>query len=176
MTYMQLFFHKIKSSVSYLYIFNFFSIVNTPFFQKYLAMDIFRRLKVYLATTYKIFRKFSLLKTYHFHLKFLKKGLFEEAFAEISTHSKKFEILEIGIGSGRNFKNFPKDSNITILDYTDQYLDKLEKSIVAYKRHDLKISKLEKVFKFSLNTNPLPTGGMVSVINVLQNKIIFQYL
>ena len=37
----------------------------------------------------------------------------------------------------------------------------------------LKISKLEKDFKFSLKTNPFPIGGFVSVMKVLQNKIIF---
>ena len=83
-----------------------------------------------------------IMKTIHSHLGTLKKQLFDEAFKQLSTGSEKLDILEIGIGTGENFKNFPKNANLTILDKTDEFLPFLQESINRNKREDLKISKL----------------------------------
>ena len=81
-------------------------------------------------------------KASHAQLAKLKENLFEEAFKQINTGSKKLEILEIGIGTGENFKNYPKNANLTILDKTDEFLPFLQKSIDQSSRNDLKMSKL----------------------------------
>ncbi|RNA24011.1 methyltransferase 7A [Brachionus plicatilis] len=52
------------------------------------------------------------------------------------------EILELGIGTGENFKHFPKGSNVTILDKTDIFFPYLNESIKKNNRQDLNVSKL----------------------------------
>ena len=66
------------------------------------------------------------------------------------------EILELGIGTGENFRCFPHNSNITILDKTDIFLPVLQESIDQH-RKDLTISKLvvnsaEKMSSIESNT------------------------
>jgi ubiquinone/menaquinone biosynthesis C-methylase UbiE len=84
----------------------------------------------------------NLLKCIHSHLQNIKEQLFDEAFKHINTESESLEILEIGIGTGENFDNYPKNANLTILDKSDEFLPFLQESINKNKRDDLKISKL----------------------------------
>ena len=67
----------------------------------------------------------------HRHVKQVKEKLFKEAFEELKTNNKdgQLEILEIGIGTGDNFRNFPINSNLHILDKTDIFLNYLKDSI-----------------------------------------------
>ena len=79
----------------------------------------------------------------HWRVRDLKSKLFEEAFEKVDTNNKsgKLEILELGVGTGANFKSFPKNANITILDVSDRFLPALQESINKH-RKDLTISKL----------------------------------
>jgi len=84
----------------------------------------------------------NLMKCIHSHLTIVKEQLFDEAFKHINTGSENLEILEIGVGTGENFENYPKNANLTILDKSDEFLPFLQESINRNKRDDLKISKL----------------------------------
>ena len=108
-------------------------------------------------------KQFSLLKSYHFHLKSLKENLFNEALSKLNVGNKNLEILEIGIGSGQNFRHFPENSNLTILDKTDKYLWKLKKSMIENKRHDLRISNL--VLNDAENMNSIESASMDVVVH-----------
>jgi len=104
-----------------------------------------------------------IMKTVHSKIILLKEKLFEEAFKQISTGSQNLEILEIGIGTGENFKNFPKNAHLTILDKTDEFLPFLKKSINENKRDDLKISKL--VVNYAENMESIESASMDAVVH-----------
>ena len=104
-----------------------------------------------------------IMKTIHSHLVGVKEQLFKEAFKHITTGSERFEILEIGIGTGENFKNFPQNSNVTILDKTDKFMPYLQKSINANKRDDLKVSKL--VLNHAENMHSIESNSMDAVVH-----------
>lgn len=92
----------------------------------------------------------------HFQIDAKKSKLFNEAFDQVNTTTSKksgennvgsektarLDILELGIGTGMNFKLYPKHSNLTILDKTDAFLPLLKKSIANEGRNDLVVSKL----------------------------------
>ncbi|RNA24008.1 methyltransferase 7A [Brachionus plicatilis] len=80
----------------------------------------------------------------HSNLEVVKPKLFDEAISQVKTNKKndRLEILELGIGTGENFKHFPKGSNVTILDKTDIFLPYLNESIKKNNRQDLNVSKL----------------------------------
>ena len=103
-----------------------------------------------------------IMKTIHSYLPQLKKQLFEEAFEQINTGSKTLEILEIGIGTGENFNDYPKGANLTILDKTDEFLPYLEKSI-RKNRDDLKISKL--IMNHAENMHSIESNSMDAVVH-----------
>ena len=104
-----------------------------------------------------------IMKTVHSHIIIVKEKLFEEAFKQIKTGSKKLEILEIGIGTGENFKSYPKNANLTILDKTDEFLPFLQKSISKNNRDDLKISKL--VINYAENMESIESASMDAVVH-----------
>ncbi|CAF0743948.1 unnamed protein product [Brachionus calyciflorus] len=87
---------------------------------------------------------YRIMSFVHSNLADTKVEHFKEALSRIKTDNKnrKLEILELGIGCGENFKYFPKDSNVTILDKTDIFLPYLTESIKKNNRQDLNISKL----------------------------------
>lgn len=64
------------------------------------------------------------MKEVHKRIELQKTKLFEKAIGEIKSCSsdRRTEVLEIGIGTGENFKNFPLNSNVNILDRTDDFL------------------------------------------------------
>ena len=95
----------------------------------------------------------------------IKKKLFDEAFENVSTNNKssKLEILEIGIGTGCNFKHFPKDANVTILDKDDQFLSYLRASMERENRQDLQISKL--VVNTGENMKDIKSNSMDAVVH-----------
>ena len=99
-------------------------------------------LKPFVKTIPSIVIKFVMTRI-HFQVRNIKTKLFEEAFEKIDTNNKsgKLEILELGVGSGENFRSFPKNSNITVLDVSDRFLPALQESI-EQNRKDLTISKL----------------------------------
>lgn len=83
------------------------------------------------------------MKSIHLNMIELKSKHFQDALARLNTSkSEKLEILELGIGCGENFKNFPRGSNVTILDKTDIFLPYLNDSIKTNNRHDLTVSRL----------------------------------
>lgn len=84
------------------------------------------------------------MKTVHSHLVSMKAKHFQEAFEQIKSSGKnsKLEILEIGIGTGENFKYYPQNANLTILDKTDMFMPFLNESIKRNARQDLTVSKL----------------------------------
>jgi ubiquinone/menaquinone biosynthesis C-methylase UbiE len=94
----------------------------------------------------------------------LKTKLFEEAFEKIETNNNtgKLEILELGVGSGENFRSFPKNSNITVLDVTDRFLPALQESI-EQNRKDLTISKL--VVSSAEKMTPIESNSMDAVVH-----------
>ena len=100
---------------------------------------------------------------YHFNLKHLKKELFDEAFSKLQSTDQKFNILEIGIGSGQNFLYFPPNSNLTILDKNEKFLPKLKQSMVKNKRQDLSVSEL--VINDAENMNSIASNSMDAVVH-----------
>lgn len=83
---------------------------------------------VLLFQVYKSFFMFSLLKTFmvpiHYNIEEVKANLFKEALEQIKRRDvkAKLEVLEVGVGTGENFRHFPKDANVHILDKTDKFL------------------------------------------------------
>lgn len=70
-----------------------------------------------------------------------KQSLFDEAFKKIkkSQPNAAFKVLEIGVGTGTNFKFYPKNCEITISDKTDHLRSYLNDSLKKMDREDLKI-------------------------------------
>ena len=90
---------------------------------------------VLLFQVYQRFFLFSVLKTFmvpiHNNIEEIKANLFKEALEQIRRRDvkAKLEVLEVGVGTGENFRHFPKDSNVHILDKTDKFLPFLKGSI-----------------------------------------------
>lgn len=78
----------------------------------------------------------------HYHVHATKKCLFEEAFNKMQASDLNPEILEIGVGTGENFRYFPKNTNLTILDKTESLKCKLQESIDKKERKDITITNL----------------------------------
>ncbi len=66
----------------------------------------------------------------HLRIKLKKQHLFNEAFSYLT--SQPVEILEIGVGGGHNFKHFPRDANVYILDKTRYFSKELASKIEHY--------------------------------------------
>lgn len=106
-----------------------------------------------------------IMKRVHSHLIDVKQQFFTEAFEQVDTDNKnkKLEILEIGIGTGENFRHFPKNSSLTILDKTDMFLPYLEKSLVTANRTDLTISKL--VVNHAENMKSIESNSIDAIVH-----------
>ncbi|CAF0743933.1 unnamed protein product [Brachionus calyciflorus] len=102
-----------------------------------LALKIIRR--VFFPTELNF-----VMKMLHSKITEVKSKNFNEAFSKIATdtHYSKLKILELGIGTGENFKYFPKGSKIIISDKTDEFLSYLNESIKNNNCQNLDISKL----------------------------------
>lgn len=89
---------------------------------------IFILYKTYMLIPWKTI----LLKEVHKKLEPRKRGLFEEATPKVESQmeEERCEVLEIGVGTGENFKFFPRDSNVTILDNTDRWLPTLKGNLL----------------------------------------------
>jgi ubiquinone/menaquinone biosynthesis C-methylase UbiE len=86
-----------------------------------------------------------IMKKMHTELYEMKRELFETASKQVESRSKRqqrLEVLEIGVGTGENFKFYPHNSNITILDKTNAFSEYYKSSIAQAGRSDLKISSL----------------------------------
>lgn len=98
---------------------------------------IFYSLTAYLL--YSLYKKFIfpallnyVMKQIHGSLhENIKKKAFKEAFDKVSSSSNEqpIEVLEVGVGTGENFKFFPQTSKITYLDKTDEFLPFLRRSL-----------------------------------------------
>ncbi len=64
----------------------------------------------------------------HIHNK-IKKKIFAEAFERVNNNSKTIEVLEIGVGTGENFKLYPQNTNVSFVDKTDDFLPYLKVKI-----------------------------------------------
>ncbi|CAF0871607.1 unnamed protein product, partial [Brachionus calyciflorus] len=82
------------------------------------------------------------MKNTHSNLIQIKKKIFDEVSSKIQLKTNRFEILELGVGTGENFDFFPTNSNITISDKTDKFVSFLNESISKIKRKDINVSKL----------------------------------
>ncbi len=60
----------------------------------------------------------------------------------VKKDGQRLNVLEVGVGTGENFKYYPQDTNITILDKTDKFREYYEESIRSHQRPDLTISNL----------------------------------
>ena len=71
----------------------------------------------------------------------IKVKLFKQAFENVKANKTDapLEILEIGVGTGENFKFFPLDSKISFVDKTDVFLPFLTESLKKDGRRDLKL-------------------------------------
>ena len=105
-----------------------------------------------------------IMKEFHCQIRDAKVELFEKAFEKVDTENKsgKLEILELGIGCGENFRCFPTNSNITVLDNTDKYLSFLKQS-VSEKRDDLTVSNL--VVNSAENMTSIESNSMDVVLH-----------
>ena len=104
------------------------------------------------------------MKRVHNKISVVKEKHLKEAFEMVNTDNKtgKLEILELGIGTGENFRYFPANSNLTILDKTDAFLPYLKESINKH-RNDLTISDL--VVCSAENMNKIESNSMDVVIH-----------
>ena len=83
------------------------------------------------------------MKKLHDAIEERKKSIFKEALENIEIKKNGYyEILEIGVGSGENFRHFPKDSNVNVIDKCDDFLPYLKESFQKNGREDLKLSNL----------------------------------
>ena len=130
-----------------------------PLFYIFIALIL---LKIALKVLFPHVLNF-VMKAVHSHLETLKEQLFSEAFSQIKNKSEKLEILEIGIGTGENFKHYPKNSNVTILDKTDEFLPYLQESIKANKRDVLQVSKL--VINNAENMRSIESNSVDAVVH-----------
>lgn len=106
-----------------------------------------------------------LMKIMHTKVKTVKNKLFDEAFEKLSARTKnggKLQVLEIGIGTGENFRCLPPNSNITVLDKTDIFLPYLKESIQEH-RKDLTISDL--VVCSAEDMNKIESNSMDAVMH-----------
>ncbi len=111
---------------------------------------IYSMLAIYLA--YRVYLRFTMVPllhrvmvTIHNKIDDLKKDLFRDAISSIkslpdNTSQEKPNVLEIGVGAGENFRFFPVDADVHILDKTDEFLPFLKETFKV--RPDLKIEKL----------------------------------
>lgn len=85
---------------------------------------------------------YKIMKLIHYDIETLKENLFTKVNEKVYSNVKdqKPKVLEIGIGAGENFRHFPKNSEVLILDKTDEFLPYLKESFSV--RSDLEISKL----------------------------------
>jgi ubiquinone/menaquinone biosynthesis C-methylase UbiE len=74
-----------------------------------------------------------------------------------------FLICNVGIGTGENFRHFPLNSNLTILDKTDKFLKYIKDSIRNQKRDDLNVSKL--IVSEGENMNAIESNSMDVVVH-----------
>ena len=70
-----------------------------------------------------------------------KKKIFEEAFRKLN--ESKLKIVEIGVGTGTNFKYYPENAEIIISDKTDNFLPYLNETLKKINREDLKINEFK---------------------------------
>jgi ubiquinone/menaquinone biosynthesis C-methylase UbiE len=68
----------------------------------------------------------------------IKRKIFEEAFSKVRK-TNALKIIEIGVGTGTNFKYYPENSEIIISDKTDDFVPYLNESLKKINREDLKI-------------------------------------
>lgn len=90
-----------------------------------------------LVLAYLLYQKFLLVRVLtmvmhpiHHCIHQAKKDLFVEAIKQIKSIKKdeRPEVLEIGVGAGENFRYFPSNSNVHILDKTDEFLTPLKRN------------------------------------------------
>ena len=108
-----------------------------------------------------------LMKRTHSKLRDPKMKLFTIAFDQIQTDSAKktgrLDVLEIGVGTGENFKYYPSNTKVTILDKTDKFRSYFEQSILDHKRPDLNISNL--VVNNAENMHSIESNSMDAVLH-----------
>jgi ubiquinone/menaquinone biosynthesis C-methylase UbiE len=84
-----------------------------------------------------------MMKKMHTEMQHVKRELFETASKQVASKPKhRLEVLEIGVGTGENFKYYPINSNVTILDKTNAFSEYYKDSILKASRPDLQISSL----------------------------------
>ena len=71
-----------------------------------------------------------------------KEQLFNEGFKKVNRTNlnSPFKVLEIGVGTGSNFKFYPNNCDLTISDKSDEFVSYLKKSLQEMKREDLVIN------------------------------------
>jgi ubiquinone/menaquinone biosynthesis C-methylase UbiE len=113
-----------------------------------LSVVIYKAIKFGLRHYHPIILNF-MMKKIHVHISEMKTALFAEAFAiakdqatAVAGPDVKLKVLEIGVGTGENFKHYPRNALITTLDKTDKFKSYYEDSIRAHQRPDLVISDL----------------------------------
>lgn len=105
-----------------------------------------------------------LMKKIHTDCNEPKQAIFQEAIENLETNNKdKLDILEIGIGTGENFLNYPQNANLTVLDKTTRYADYLIETLAKNKREDLNLSKL--VVCDAQNMKPIKSNSKDLVVH-----------
>ena len=88
-----------------------------------------------LILAYLFYKKFifvrlltMIMRIIHHCIHQAKKDKFSEAIKEMTSVKKdeRPEVLEIGIGAGENFRYFPSNSNVHILDKTADFLPEMK--------------------------------------------------
>jgi ubiquinone/menaquinone biosynthesis C-methylase UbiE len=104
------------------------------------------------------------MKRAHKALRDKKQKLFEEATSQINAkQGERFKVLEIGVGGGENFKFYPKDAEVFILDKTDIFKSYYEESILNSGRFDLTISNL--IVNRAENMHSIDSNSMNMVLH-----------
>jgi SAM-dependent methyltransferase len=106
------------------------------------------------------------MKTVHSHIRPMKIKHFAEAFALVrkeGASGARLNVLEIGVGTGENFKFYPENTDITILDKTNEFREYYEESIRSLARPDLTISNL--VVNHAENMSSIESNSMDAVLH-----------
>ena len=95
----------------------------------------------------------------HSRINLKKQHLFNEALSFLTT-SRPVDILEIGVGGGQNFRHFPRNANVHILDKTGEFSKDLASKRKQYCRWLVFVCNYAKViFSRVVCREARPEGG-----------------
>jgi SAM-dependent methyltransferase len=135
------------SLTNWLYI-SAFIIIATAIYSKFFRAKVFAYLLNGFATQLQLFLEPG------------KKKIFVEAFGKLK--ETRLKIVEIGVGTGTNFKYYPENAEIIISDKSENFLPYLNETLKKINREDLKINEFK--VNNAENMNIIESNSMDAVV------------